>query len=45
MVYIGGYSPIKMLEELLNLLMRKGVITKAEADEVVAKSAAPKPKE
>lgn len=41
MVFIGGYNPIVMLEALLNLLMQKGIITKAEAEEVVAKAKKP----
>ena len=32
---VDGYDPIKMLESLLNALIRKGILSRAEADQVV----------
>jgi hypothetical protein len=40
-VYVGGYNPMVILEELLNLLIRKGIMTKAEADAMIHKAKAP----
>ena len=41
MVYIRGYDPMLCFEALLNLLIQKGIITKAEAEAVLSKGKAP----
>ena len=40
-VYLGGYDPIKMLESLLNELIQKGILTRQEAERIVASARAP----
>jgi hypothetical protein len=41
-VFLSGYDPIKMLEVLLNTLMAKGILSKAEVERIVAAGKAPK---
>ncbi|MFA5382385.1 MAG: hypothetical protein WC356_04405 [Candidatus Micrarchaeia archaeon] len=34
-MYIGGIDPIKLNEGILNALIKKGIITREEAEEIV----------
>lgn len=44
MMYIDGIDPIKLMEGLMNVLVAKGVLTKAEAQAVVLNAAHPEAK-
>jgi hypothetical protein len=40
-MYVGGYDPMKILEGLMNLMINKSLMTKAEADAIIAAAKAP----
>ena len=35
MVLVGGYNIMKVIENILNALIQKGVLTKVEAEEIL----------
>jgi len=40
-VFIGGIDPLKLIESLLNILVRKGFLTQEEAQEIINSAKAP----